>query len=121
MTHREKAADVEMLARLRHHPLVRGDDEQDDVDPRRPGHHRPDEPLVSRHVDDAGERSRGERESGEPELDRDPPLLLLLQPVGVGAGQRAHEGTLPVVDVTGGPEDHGFRHERYLIVLSNEP
>ncbi len=110
VAHREKAADVEMLARLRHHPLVRRDDEQDDVDPRRSGHHRPDEPLVSRHINDAGERSRREGEAGEPEFDRDPPLLLLFQTVGIGAGQRAHEGTLPVVDVPGRPEDHCFRH-----------
>ena len=85
--------------------------------PAAPAHHRPDEPLVPRHVDDPGERPRREGEAGEPELDRDPPLLLLLQPVGIGAGQRAHEGTLPVVDVPGRPEDHGFRHERYLIVI----
>ena len=38
------------------------------------------------------------------ELDRDPARLLLGQPVGVDAGERADEDGLAVVDVAGGAE-----------------
>ncbi len=44
---------------------------------------------------------------GEAEIDGDPALLLLLQPVGVGAGEGAHERALPVVDVARGADDEG--------------
>ena len=43
----EQRADREMLARLRHHPLVRRDDEHRDVDAADPGQHVLDEPLVA--------------------------------------------------------------------------
>ena len=79
------------------------------------------EALVPRHVDEPTSFARRERQVREAELDGDAALLLLLEPIGVDAGQRAHERGLAVVDVPGGAEDDGFRHERYLIVLSNEP
>ena len=54
-------------------------------------------------------RSSPERQVGEAEVDRDAALLLLLEPVGVGAGERAHERALAVVDVAGGPDDERAR------------
>src|SRR5690606_41844986 len=55
----------------------------------------------------------------EPELDGDPPGLLLLQPVRVDPGERPHQGGLAVVDVAGGAEDvapagHGDRKSTRL-------
>ena len=47
------------------------------------------------------------RQIGEAEVDRDAARLLLLQAVGVDAGQRAHQRGLAVVDVAGGADDHG--------------
>jgi len=114
---RQKAADVEMLARLAHHPLVRGDDEQDDVDPRAPAtivrtnRSCPGTSTMPASVPD------GRGRPGEPELDRDPPLLLLPS-AGRGRCRSARaRGSSSVVDVPGGSEDHGFRHARYLIVI----
>ena len=43
----------------------------------------------------------------EAEVDRDPARLLLREPVGVGAGERAHERALAVVDVARRPDDEG--------------
>ena len=43
----------------------------------------------------------------EPEVDGDPALLLFLQPVGIDAGQRAHERALAVIDVAGRADDDG--------------
>ena len=70
---------------------------------------------------------------GEAQVDGDAPLLLFLQPVGVGAGERAHEGALAVVDVAGGADDErpqglvsrcGWRHAedrlRGLVQLGGE-
>ena len=48
----------------------------------------------------------------KPEVDGDPALLLLLQPVGVGAGERAHERALAVVDVAGGADDERAQAHR---------
>ena len=106
----EQPADREVLARLRHHRLVGGDDEQDRVDPAGARQHVLHEALVpghvhERHVEPADLRVR------EPEIDRDPARLLFLQPIGIGAGQRLDQRALAVVDVPGGADDdraHGI-------------
>ena len=49
----QQAADVEVLAGLRLHRLVGGDHQHDEVDAADAGEHVLDEPLVSRHVDEA--------------------------------------------------------------------
>ena len=98
--------DREVLARLRHDAFVGGDDEQRDVDARRAGDHRADERLVAGHVDDADGADAVEHERREAEVDRDAAALLLGQPIGVDAGERAYERRLAVIDVAGGAEDH---------------
>ena len=79
--------------------------------PGRAGDHRAHEALVAGHVDDRQPPPRRQLERREAELDRDPARLLLGQPVGVDAGERAHERGLAVVDVAGGAEGqrvHGW-------------
>ena len=49
----EQIKDGEVLRRLRHRPLVGGNDQQRRVDPPDPGQHVLDEPLVTRNIDDA--------------------------------------------------------------------
>ena len=64
--------------------------EQEQVDPGRAGHHRAHEPLVARaRRRPTARRPDGELERRVAELDRDAARLLLRQPVGVDAGQRA--------------------------------
>ncbi len=46
------------------------------------------------------------RPVGEAEIDGDAARLLLLQPVGVDAGQRPHQSGLAVIDMAGGADDH---------------
>ena len=101
----EQPADVEVLARLRHHRLVGGDDQQRRVDAVRAGQHVAHEALVAGDVDEGGDEAGEKLGVGEAEVDRDAPLLLLLQAVGVGPGQRAHERALAVVDVAGRADD----------------
>ena len=103
--HAEEAADVEVLAGLRHHALVGGDDEHHEVDAAGARRHRADEPLVAGDVDDAGHGAVGQGEVREPELDGDAAPLLLAQPVGVDAGERLDERGLAVIDVAGGADD----------------
>ena len=88
-----------MLVRLRPGALGRVDHEQEEVDPARPRDHVANEPLVARHVDQRQPRPVGQIERRVPEVDRDPALLLLGQPVRVLTGQRPDEPGLPVVDV----------------------
>ena len=78
--------DVEVLPGLGHDAVVRGDDQQGEVHRGRPRHHVLDEPLVAGHVDE-GDVLVDERVA---QLDGDPPLPLLLEPIGLGAGEGAH-------------------------------
>ena len=72
--------------------------------PGRPGDHRPHELLVPRDVDEREDRP-APLGVGEAEVDRDPARLLLGETVGVGPGQRLHEGALAVVDVSRGADE----------------
>jgi hypothetical protein len=102
----EELADVEVLAGLRHDPLVRRDHQDGEVDAARAGRHRLHEPLVSGDVHHPGHRAVGKREVGEAELERDSSTLLLGKPVGVDAGESLDQRRLAVVDVPGGADDH---------------
>ena len=94
----------EMLVCLRARSLLRVDDEQEEVDARRPGDHRPHEALVAGNVDQGHPAAVRELERRIAEVDRDPAALLLRQPVGVLARQGTDEPRLAVVDVTRGPD-----------------
>ena len=59
------------------------------------------------HVDEGGRDALPELHVGEAQVDRDAAGLLLREPVGVGAGERAHERALAVVDVARRPDDEG--------------
>ena len=96
-----------MFLRLRHPAVVGCDDEQREIDRPNTGNHVPDEILVPGHVDERSDDVVGEDLMGEAEVDRDPALLLLLEPVGIGSGQGPDERALAVVDVPGGPDDEG--------------
>ena len=55
--------------------------------------------LVAGHVDDVGVDLPRQFHPRKAEVDRQAPALLLREPVGVDAGERAHERRLAVVDV----------------------
>jgi hypothetical protein len=97
----QERADIQMFAGLGHDPLVGGDDEHDQIDPRGSRHHGPDEPLVSRHVHDPQLDIVGKIQVGKAQLDGDPPAFFLLETVRIGAGKSLHEAALPMVDMSG--------------------
>ena len=99
----EQREDREVLVRLRPRALGGVDDEEEEVDPRCAGDHVPDEALVPRDVDQREAAAVREVERRVAEVDRDPALALLGQPVRVLPGQRPDEPRLAVVDVSGGP------------------
>ena len=70
----EQLDDREVLARLRHHAVVRGHDEQGEIDAARTSDHRVHEAFVPRHVDEAEHRAVRERYVRVAELDRDAAL-----------------------------------------------
>ena len=88
-----------MLMRLRSGTFSRIDDQQEEIDPGRARHHRPDKALVPWHIDERQPAPICEIERCVAEVDRDPPPLLLRQPVRVLPGQGTHEPCLPVIDV----------------------
>src|SRR5262249_2166160 len=69
-----------------------------------------DEPLMARHVNEA-EMNVADGQVGEADVDRDAPLLLFLQTVGVNSRQRLDERSLAVIDVAGRADDNSF-HDR---------
>ena len=69
------------------------------------GQHVPDETFMPRNVHDPAVHVTGQAEMGEAQVDRNAALLFLLQPVGVGPGEKLDERGLAVVDVTGGADD----------------
>ena len=100
--YRAVSQNVGMLAGLRHDALVGGDDDEGGIDAAHPGQHVLNEVDVPRHVDQSERLAVGEFHPGEAEVDGHLALALLLEPVGVDAGQGPDERRFAVVDVAGG-------------------
>ncbi len=87
----EQAGDVDMLPRLRHHPVIGRDNEEQQVDPRGVGQHRMDKLLVARHVDEADDPPIGLRPIGEAERDGCRAPLSLSRSVSTPVNRRTSE------------------------------
>ena len=100
----QEAADVEVLARLRHDRLVGCHVQHHQVHAAHTGQHVAHESLVA---GDVYEREHDVAFGGvrEPEIDRDAARLFLLQAIGIGPGERVHQRALAVVDVSGSAYD----------------
>jgi hypothetical protein len=107
--HAQQIDDRQVLHRLRHHPVVGGYHQQEEVDPGGSGDHGADEALVPGHVDHAEAAATGKLQLSVAELDGDAAFALLAQTVGVGAGEQGDECGLAVVDVTRSSEDQRVR------------
>ncbi len=99
----EKRQDLQVLARLRHHALVGGNNEQRDVDAAGACEHRPNKCLVARYVDDSNRSNAFDVERREPEIDRDAATLFLGKAVSIDTRQSFDQGCFPVIDVSSGP------------------
>ncbi len=101
----EQLAGGDVLAGLRHHALVGGHDQEDQLHADGTRDHGVDELAVAGHVDDAHLHALAQVPRGEAELDGDAPALFLGQAVGVDPRQGAHQGGLAMVDVAGRAQD----------------
>src|SRR5713101_3885221 len=75
--------------------------------------HIADEPLVACHIDDNGASAVRQSKVGEAEVDRNSPLLLLLQPVSFLAGKSTDQCSLAVINMAGSADNrmsHLRRH-----------
>nr|WP_240787078.1 hypothetical protein [Ramlibacter rhizophilus] len=104
--HTEEVEDLHVLDGLGHDAVVGGDHQQREIDAADAGDHVAHESLMAGHVDESDQRSPGRRTVGETQVDRDPAGLFLRQPVGVDAGQGAHQQRLAMVDMAGSGDDH---------------
>ena len=86
----EQIDDRQMFHGLRHHAVVGGDHQQHEINATRAGEHVVHEALVARHIDKAKHAAIGRRQIGKAEVDGDAARLLILETVGVDAGQRPH-------------------------------
>ena len=103
----EQVDDLQMLDGLRLDALGRRDDQQGGVDAGGAGQHVVHEALVARHVDETELPAVAQVAVGVAEIDGDAARLLLLEAVGIDAGQRLHQRRLAVIDMTRGADDHG--------------
>jgi len=95
----------QVLGRLRHPPPVGGDHEHHRGHRADPGEHVRDEPLVPGYVHERQPLARGQGQPGEPQVDGQPPAPLGFPPVRFHPGQRADQGGLAVIHMTGGGND----------------
>ena len=105
--HGEHLQNLEVLSSLGHHPLLGGDHQQADIHASGTGDHRAHELFVAGDVHDPDAKPRPQVEGREPEHDRDAPLLLLAQSIGVHPRECSHQSGLAVIDVTCGAYDYG--------------
>ncbi len=96
----EEIEDLQVLGGLRHHPVIRRHHQQGGVDAAGAGQHGVDEALMPGHVDESQRAG-----IGIAEVDGHAAPLLLRQPVGIDAGERAHQRGLAVVDMARGADD----------------
>jgi len=78
-----------MLARLRHHPIIRSNNQQREIDAAGASGHGMHESLVPRHIDEAEDVAVAQRRIGVSELNGDTAGFLFLQPISINTGERA--------------------------------
>src|SRR5262245_32166490 len=103
----EQTADCRGLNGRRHATSAARNTKNNKTEAPGPGQNGGAKALVPRHVDEPEHQAVGRRQVGEAEIDRDPPLLLLLEPVGVDARERAHQRGLAVIDMARRADHHG--------------
>src|SRR5581483_9469552 len=106
----QQRADVEMLARLRHHRLIGCNDQHDKVDATHAGKHVLDEAFMARYINET-QCGRGiQSEVRETDVNRDSALFLFLQTIRINTGERFDKRGLAVIDVARGSYDD-VRHK----------
>ena len=89
-----------MFPSLRHHRFIGGDHQQRDVDAADARQHIVDEPLMSRHVDDADLAARRQPKPREAQVNGKPALFFFGESVRVDPRQRLDERRLPMINVS---------------------
>src|SRR5699024_4298429 len=104
--------------------LVGGHHQHGQVDTARPGQHIFDKLFMPRHIHNTGLESVVKVQVGKTQLDGDPPLFLLHQPVGVDAGQSLDQKGRPMVHVARRANDdvfHASASDTAWTTASNSP
>ena len=104
VAHVEQAANVKVLSRLWHYSFIGGNHQRHEIDTVRAGEHVLDKALVSGNINKA-DAHIAKIKVGKAEIDCDAALLLFRQTIRIGAGQRAYQGALPVIDMSGRAND----------------
>ena len=110
--HSQQMDNIQVLFRLGHDAVVRGYGEENEIDAMRAGEHVADKSFVSGNINDPGLCPARKVEISEAQIDGDPALFLLFEPVGILTGKGFDEACLAVVDVSGSTDD--VRHKPIL-------
>ena len=98
--------DGQVLAGLRHHAVVCGDDQQHAVDTAGPGEHVVHEAFMTGDIDEAGQVGLTQRGVEVAEINGDAAQAFFLPTVAGLSGQCLEQGGFAVVDVPRGADDH---------------
>ena len=101
----EQMDDVEMFLTLRHHTVVSGYSEQNEIDPVGASQHIADEAFMAGDIDDTSAATVRKIDPGKAQFNRDAAILLLLEAVGILSGERLDERGLAMVDMAGGADN----------------
>ena len=97
--------DLQMLLRLGLPSFVGGHHEQHRPNRTDARQHVADEPFMARNIHEGDLAAARQRAPRVPEVDREPPALLLVPAVRVHTGEGDDQGGFAVVDVPGGRDD----------------
>ena len=119
--HAEISEDLQMLFSLWHPAVVRGDDEQREIDRPDTCNHVAHKIFVAGNIDNPNMKfftvGCVEIQFSESEIDRDATRFLFRQTVGIGAGERLDERALAVINMTSSGKDEMFFN--HLITTKN--
>ena len=101
MGYPQQGADIHVFTGLGHNAFVGGDHHGHQVDAGSPGHHVLNEFFVAGNVDDPDQLIARQPQGGKAQVNGDAAALFLLQPIGIGSGQRLDKTRLAVIDMTG--------------------
>ena len=115
--HAQQLQDFQVLQRLGHDAVVCSYHQQGMVNAYGTGGHGVHKAFVAGHVNDAHDIAIGQRHIGVAQFNGDAACFFFFEAVGLHPGERANQGGLSVVDMSGGTNDHAITSRMCTAVM----